>query len=188
MGNVQSREEGAGFLNPVDIETIEYLKVQLSTMAVPKYGSLASYTKAVGLFLGTTNQERTEWVSAVSNEQGSVAQWAYEAVEERDRRHAKDAELFVMTKIEPKLNYDQAADGTLYFVQSKGPCRSCRRIIKHFFMKHYYNVRVVIYYESHENSQGMLYGIEDAVPHAGGFVARWKRRGEQLDIPDVVSF
>ena len=155
-----------------DIEVIEHLKSKLVIMKTPPYGSDSWYTQAVGLFLGTTNKDWTNYVYGVNND-GHVVEWAYKAVEEKDRRHARDAELYVLTRVEEFMSEDAA--GTLYMAQTKGPCRSCRKIIKTVFMPYYANVDVIIWYRQQSyNDEGMMYGIGDAQKHSSGWVAKWR--------------
>jgi hypothetical protein len=154
------------------------LKPHYATLGVPKYGSTASYTKAVGLFVDSWNPVPTAQIphrieSAVSG--NSVANWAYNAA---DSKHKNDAELGLLTRVEANTPLNGASDGTLYIVQSKGPCRSCKRVISQTFQNYYSDVRVVLWYaeKCHHSHDGMMYGYEHPAQVLGGYAVVYEAR------------
>lgn len=186
MGNVLSKEAGnrertgLPYLSREDIEVIEHLKSRLATMSIPKYGYKSWYTKAIGLYLDDDQVDRNNYVMGVNNEGGHIADWAFKNVQERDRKQARDAELYVLTKLEDPDGGIPGKDafGTVYMVQNNGPCRSCRRIIRKFFLPYYQWINVIIWYGEHFKAKsGMLYGIENADPFLNGYVVRWRGSG-----------
>jgi hypothetical protein len=173
MGGVLSKEAGhpgPRFLSEFDIETIAIMRRELATMGTPPYGSAAWYTKVVGLFIGDTNDDQRRFVDGINA--GDTAKWARDAA--TDARRSRDAELVALTSLEDNRYLTHAdIDGIVYLVQTNGPCSSCRTVIKNAFMHHYNQVDVVIWYRSHINSGGSLYGIGNAVQFDGGYVMRW---------------
>ncbi len=152
-----------------DLAYIRMLQEKLAVLQVPRYGSVQSYTKAVAWFVDSWKTNSIEKaVSAVSGSQDHIANYFYEVAE---TRHKRDAELHILTKIEQYLT--QNAEGTLYIVQNKGPCRSCKNVIKRVFQSYYTNIRVVIRYsvETHRAHDGMLYGYQGVPRCAGGYIA-----------------
>ncbi|MES2070105.1 MAG: hypothetical protein V4488_07145 [Pseudomonadota bacterium] len=154
---------------------VKKLRAYLSTVSVPKYGNINSYTKGVALFVPDWENIPDadipkRYVVGINGESDNVAKWCYKEAEEL---HKKDAELFLLTRVEYNNYFNEKTEGTLYMVLSKGSCRSCRRVITKIFQKYYKDIRVVIWYTQEAKQvaglHGVMYGFDKAGKSKEGF-------------------
>lgn len=145
--------------------------------AKPNYGSANWYTVAAGGWSPPLAKDKLICIRrAVSGEDvGRLPEWANNVTESGAK---KDAEVHLVLAYNDEL-YAQTGGlpqntprGTLYMVVDKGPCRSCRRILRE--LQRYWGIRMVVKYSGLKTIPGrvgqMGYDSAEALPGGGHYV------------------
>ncbi|WP_024680660.1 hypothetical protein [Pseudomonas syringae] len=147
---------------------ITALTQKLSSLLKPKYGFATWYTVAAGGWAPPRAPDQLISIktSISGKEVGRLPGWALEASESSAR---KDAEVHLALAYNDELTYQTGGDpnvtpaGTLYIVVDKGPCRSCRKVLRG--LRNYWGFRMVIYYRGEKEVLGRIgnMGFSDAL-------------------------
>ncbi len=130
---------------------------ELNSVKVPRWGSVSLYTKAIGAWAPPLVPDKLiDKQTAISGESsGTMPDYLFKQSEYGCR---KDAECQLACHYASELGLQTGGapgllnGGTLYFCVSRGPCRSCRNVLK--ALARQWGIRIVVSYAGVRISPG----------------------------------